>query len=167
MSIRSTNNNHHWKRELRYLFYLSLLTILCYAVSKIFSKRDNCSPFFPVGLINEVTLYEVGESETFALVTNGVIPNKILDSIPLTENQWQEIIGIASKPLSDYLEAIDCFQPAFVVLFRGGYHNYVSHLTVSFSCYQLKYADNSDIHILSNTQYEDIEAWYSAIKSGK
>jgi hypothetical protein len=138
---------------------------LAYLLTAGCTKANKSSPYFSLGLINEAVLYRVDENDFYPEVYSDIVNNRsgIVDSIILDNDQWTKLIKIASMKESNSLEAIDCFQPEFIVMFYGGYHTWVSGYTVSFSCEQFKFADNSGIHVFSESQYSALQKWYSLL----
>ena len=140
--------------------WILLLLATLYGLRECLKKE----PFIalPYDIINEAVLYKLGDTDE-PYVHLGIPPEGVLDSLPIYSPFLKELYGIIQRPHSDATSFLGCFRPEFIVYFRGGYHNYVGHITVSLECEQIKYTDNQGYHILTEEQVVDLSNWYSEV----
>lgn len=155
------------REKKHYLLYFTLVLLIA-TLSLQFSFIHNSRSKFkriPSDLINEATAYRIDPEESFPYVHDGKLPNGITDSVALTPEMWKGIVDISSEKFLDQESFLLCFYPTFLVVFKGGYHQYVGHITVSIECGEIRFTDNYGYHFLTKKQTDFLLKWYRSVFS--
>lgn len=145
------------------LFAIAVMTTVLLILTNHYLD-DQVFQRVPTSLITGAVAYRVELNENDPFIRNGQLPQGIIDSVMLDKEKIDQISHLANSPLSDALSFPGCFYPDFIIKFTGGYFkDYVGHVTVSIDCEQIKFTDNSGIHVLTTAQIEDMKKLYEGL----